>query len=44
MMGKHQIPNDKQIPMAKIQNSKSNCFGNWVLKFGIYLGIGIWDL
>ena len=30
--------------MTKIQNSKQNRFKNWILKFEIYLGIGIWDL
>jgi hypothetical protein len=41
---KFQIPNPKQISVPQIQNSKQSCFGHWILRFGIYLEIGIWDL
>ena len=50
---KEQIPNIKQIPMTEIQNPKpicdleeraTKCFGHWILKFGIYLYFGAWNL
>jgi phosphate transport system substrate-binding protein len=41
---KYQAPNNKQIQMSKILNSKQNIFGHWNLKVGIYLEFGIWNL
>jgi phosphate transport system substrate-binding protein len=41
---KLQAPNNKQIPIYKASNSKQNCLGHSELRFGIYLGFGIWNL
>jgi hypothetical protein len=38
---KFQAPNNKQIQMTQIQNSKQNRFGNLKLEIGVYLGFEI---
>jgi hypothetical protein len=40
---KFQAPNNKQIQMTKIQNSKQNLFGDLKLGIGVYLGFEIWN-
>jgi hypothetical protein len=36
-------PNNKQIQMTQIQNSKQNRFSDLKLRVGVYLGFEIWN-
>jgi hypothetical protein len=48
VQGKRQIPDKLPcLPAGRndqIQSSNKNLVGHWNLKFGIYLGFGIWNL
>jgi hypothetical protein len=41
---KFQAPNNKQIPIAQIQNSKQDRFGHSKFGIDVYLGFGNWNL
>ena len=41
---KLQIPNPKLIPKTNFQTSSTGRLGVWDLRFGNFLGFGIWDL